>query len=110
MASPVTTRPYRKYNNPAENTIMVVFPGYSTGMVLSSFICLMSQYNIGTGLDVYMQLSEIIRLCRVDSSAATRCNQVRQLYELYQVDGPRSSTFAIACFSKFEQKALYDTT
>jgi hypothetical protein len=26
------SRPYRKYDNPAENTIMVVFPGYSTSM------------------------------------------------------------------------------
>jgi hypothetical protein len=29
MASPVTTRPYRKYNNPPENTMLVVFTGYS---------------------------------------------------------------------------------
>jgi hypothetical protein len=27
VASPVTTRPYRKYDNPAENTIIVVFRG-----------------------------------------------------------------------------------
>ena len=36
MASPVTTRPYRKYENPAENTIMVVFLGYSTGNLLNN--------------------------------------------------------------------------
>ena len=36
VASPVTTRPYRKYDNPAESTIMVVFPEYSTRMIIGN--------------------------------------------------------------------------